>query len=343
MGIVRKSIFNQLRNEFFSKKLDIYGALLIFVCALLTCCLNSDTMIDGVFNAKTIWFCFITGILLIFSGVVFFDSNQELKINQLDIILFLFISYLLLNNSLHSRWFLTKQNMENIGLLSLYYFTKKIFSEKRSITQWFIIFILLLTLSQILIAGLQWFEYIPSLNANFRFTGFFFNPAPFAIFLSCLLICCLAIFFYSPSNPARAVALSIFLSGLPVILISVSRAAWLGLLGGIAVVFMANLPGIKKIFRNREGKIKAISLLLLLPVLAIFFLYLYHLKEDSADGRVLVWKVSSTMIPDHFYFGVGQGRFQPSYLNYQSQYFRAHPVQMLTEGRLAGHRGLRVQ
>ncbi len=237
-----KGTFNQLPERILFEKFDIYGALLIFVCALLTCCLNSDTMIDGVFNAKTTWFCFITGILLIFSGIVFFDSNQELKINQLDIILFLFISYLLLNNSFHSHWFLTKQNMENIGLLSLYYFTKEYFRKKRSIKQGLIILILLLTMSQILIAALQWFEYIPSLNSNFRFTGFFFNPAPFAIFLSCLLICCLTIFFYSPSNPIRAVALSLFLSGLPVILISVSRAAWLGLLVGMAVVLMAKLP-----------------------------------------------------------------------------------------------------
>jgi O-antigen polymerase len=63
--------------------------------------------------------------------------------------------------------------------------------------------------------------------------------------------------------------------------------------------------------------------------------YLYTLKRDSADGRLLVWKVALTMVPTHPITGLGQGGFHASVLKYQSLYFQTHPDKIPTEGRLA--------
>ena len=47
---------------------------------------------------------------------------------------------------------------------------------------------------------------------------------------------------------------------------------------------------------------------------------LYYLKPKSADGRLLIWKVSWQMIKDKPLTGFGKGGFAANYLYYQAKY-----------------------
>jgi tetratricopeptide (TPR) repeat protein len=65
---------------------------------------------------------------------------------------------------------------------------------------------------------------------------------------------------------------------------------------------------------------------LCLPVFFAFFSnYLYHLKKDSADGRLFIARVSMEMVKEAPVLGTGISGFRAEYLNYQADYFRAHP------------------
>lgn len=50
-------------------------------------------------------------------------------------------------------------------------------------------------------------------------------------------------------------------------------------------------------------------------------LALYDFKKKSADGRLLIWKVTSQIIKKNPYFGVGHDRFKTHYMNEQAEYF----------------------
>jgi len=56
---------------------------------------------------------------------------------------------------------------------------------------------------------------------------------------------------------------------------------------------------------------------------------LYHYKKDSADGRILIWKVGFEMIQDKPILGHGINSFQSNYMHYQADYFEQHPTHEL--------------
>ena len=66
-----------------------------------------------------------------------------------------------------------------------------------------------------------------------------------------------------------------------------------------------------------------------ITTICIFFLVtgtligIYRLKKESADGRWLIWKVSSTLVTSHPITGVGFGHFAGAYGEAQAAYFAA--------------------
>jgi len=56
----------------------------------------------------------------------------------------------------------------------------------------------------------------------------------------------------------------------------------------------------------------------------------YYIKKDSADGRFLIWKVTSLMIADRPLFGWGPDGFTAHYMEYQSRFFTDNPDPAMT-------------
>ena len=121
-----------------------------------------------------------------------------------------------------------------------------------------------------------------------------------------------------------------------------SRAAWLGAIAGIAYLAWHKY-NLRELFKQRSVKrrshqTRSIKLFkhsirvrnsvlatMLIIVLAATTLGLYHYKKDSADGRLLIWTVTSNIIKDNPLLGVGQDRFKAHYMDYQADYFRNNP------------------
>jgi len=69
----------------------------------------------------------------------------------------------------------------------------------------------------------------------------------------------------------------------------------------------------------KEGFIKRWAVI---SGLVVFMIFLCMAKSESSRGRVLIWKVSSGIIKENFWLGVGSGGFEANYNNYQARYFR---------------------
>jgi len=105
-----------------------------------------------------------------------------------------------------------------------------------------------------------------------------------------------------------------------------SRAAWLAIAVSSFYLLSIKYKLIQQVKVHFKTRIRRISLLVSLVVLLfIVGAGLYHLKKGSADGRLLVWKVSIEMIKDKPAFGHGYEGFKKHYMDYQSKYFHYNP------------------
>lgn len=157
----------------------------------------------------------------------------------------------------------------------------------------------------------------------YTFTGSFPNPGPLGGYLALSAICAAGLSAYWFNRQKRrngiltAIAGSLICIG---VCASDSRAAWLSAgigCGYIAVRYLLAGPARKWI--RRIGWIT-------LPVLLICLGYaLYRYKPDSANGRLLIWRVSLDMIAGQPVTGHGIGSFAGNYMFYQAGYFRNHP------------------
>ena len=163
-------------------------------------------------------------------------------------------------------------------------------------------------------------------------TGIFNNTGLFGGFVALGLVVCVGMLFLSHSDKHykksvafafKALIAFIALILAKQVLVSGSRASWLAALGAILFLLHRFVPK-RKLLPNHRWLRYFLTLCLL--VLSVFFLkYLYDLKKDSADGRLLIGRVSMEMVKDAPVFGHGITGFRFEYLNYQAGYFQTHP------------------
>ncbi|MBO9203841.1 O-antigen ligase family protein [Niastella sp. MAH-29] len=174
---------------------------------------------------------------------------------------------------------------------------------------------------------------INSHHADFPITGSFFNPGGYAGYLS--LITVLSFGMYLNRNslisqlPPKVKSLSgrlfpalftylpivVFVSCLIILPGLRSRSSWLSVLAGVGLI------GIK--YKRQQGpfNISVKRLLLISAVLLSAVFFFYQFKKDSANGRLLIYKVSMKMVMAHPFFGVGFDGFKTHYMAEQAKWF----------------------
>jgi tetratricopeptide (TPR) repeat protein len=217
----------------------------------------------------------------------------------------------------------------------------------RSVPRKYYIFFLLAAIAggiiQAIYGNLQLLGFYNSFNANFKMTGTFFNPGPYAGYLAAIFPMALGIYLFRGKLAEKLpvvqhmplwlrqilleyLPLAGVLSILLVLPASRSRAAWLAA-GVSSALLLAIKYQIKyhfqRIFNKGYKKVIAVSLMVLLIAVSLYGIYLF--KKDSADGRLLIWTVSANIIKDYPLFGVGFDRFKAHYMNYQAAYFQDQP------------------
>ncbi len=105
-----------------------------------------------------------------------------------------------------------------------------------------------------------------------------------------------------------------------------SRAAWLAVLVSSFFLLSIRYQFKYKFFEFFNTKLKRAGVIILgIILLSITSFGIYHLKEGSSNGRILIWKVSLNMIKDQPLLGAGFDQFKANYMNYQANFFRDNP------------------
>lgn len=261
-------------------------------------------------------FYLLSSIVLIICLLLqfFYIKNFQTAFGNIDKSVLLFSAYIMLLS------FMGNKNYGLIGepiritffLLLLYFIFKHCLSTNRG-QKVFLHSILLLGLFTALHGIGQHFGHFPSNSPLFSITGFFNNPGPYAAYLIALLPLTLASIRENNCKFIRTVAILSVIIISTALILAQSRAAWIA--GILSVLFLyKNHLNIK---RYLIGGWYTLTFLFFVLLILLFFF-----KIDSAQGRLLIWKVSYSIWQDNPILGIGPGRFGIEYNNYQVRFFK---------------------
>ena len=159
---------------------------------------------------------------------------------------------------------------------------------------------------------LQVYGYEPSNHSLYALTGSFYNPGPYSGFLAM----CLPLALHEWLEGKRIwkhLALVAWVLMLVVLPSGMSRTAWLAAIVASCYVWVMYYRD--RLYRFRKVFWAGGLLLVLLSIGA------YHWKKDSADGRLLMWKVAGQAVMEHPWQGVGWECVAGAYGDAQERYF----------------------
>lgn len=110
---------------------------------------------------------------------------------------------------------------------------------------------------------------------------------------------------------------TILLLALFLLIATNSRAAWLGLVAALVFILI-------NYYKPKINKKLAIAFAIIGFVILTTVLFFY--KSNSSNGRLLIYKVSTTILKDNWLFGIGTGQFKTQYNLYQTNYFATHTI-----------------
>ena len=250
------------------------------------------------------------------SIVILYLSTSRIKLKAIDILCLVYFIYNLL-------WLLVTSKTKNIETIYLFFFLAMLYINIRNISSIYYKYILY---SFPFIVISHFIYYICWENPYYFlyehkgvFTGFLHNSGLWGEFVAMTLICNIGLIHLNKKSKKTSTLL-IFVSFIVTFMLyeSDSRASWLSFAIGILTFFspliIKHLP---KSIIIRTG-----SLLILICLCTYLISGLYSYKKDSADGRILIWKISLEMVKDKPILGYGFDGFRKNYMNYQAAYLQ---------------------
>lgn len=186
-------------------------------------------------------------------------------------------------------------------------------------------YLLLLTVGYEAVLGLiQCYGGSPSLHARYAATGSFYNPGPFGGFLALFLP--IALFGILDDRPTRSPLErwtngGLFFLILLVLPVTMSRTAWAAAAIGCTSVLVFRYRRTLHKFIIDHRRTCATVLIGLVLLIAVGSNAAWRMKRDSAEGRLLLWKITTKIIARHPLTGCGFGRFGGAYGERQADYF----------------------
>lgn len=338
----------------------IYGVLFILYAGLAS--VVSPELMQPTQTGKFFGFAYLLCGATIFLLVhkLFKAPTFTVKVTLIDFILGLLLLYITVNRFLFQEtWGFSLRYNELLGLGILYVLLRQM---GKKIYPWLFIAVIISGIIQAVFGNLQLYGYYPSHHSGFKMTGSFFNPGPYGGFLSVVFPVALGAYlfrrtifkipslkFLVPGLKLRFLEKSGIKNGqfktlnleyltlkllplagvfsiLMVLPASQSRAAWLaaGISSSYLLAIRYKWASHATAFINTS--FKKVTTILMFAVLILGVAYgLYTFKPDSANGRILVWKVTADMLMDSPWIGHGFDRFKAEYMNYQANYFQGGP------------------
>lgn len=165
-------------------------------------------------------------------------------------------------------------------------------------------------------ALLQFFKILPSYNHFYAYTGSFENPAIFAMLLS---VCVPIAVYYARQFTKSRILWWIAAAGMLIFIgFSESRTGIMAAIISSTIVLLSSSDSLHRKIFNRS------TLMILIPFATILLILLYRFKADSANGRLLMWRVSMDMIKEQPFLGYGPDGFTAHYMEHQAKYLTAN-------------------
>ncbi len=291
---------------------------IVFILSLL---LLSSTFITGgeLENriAKIFWFYSILPWVAI--PCVLLALIRPFRFTLTDLLVFLYIAYSLLNlhyfgQGIHAR----------AGILVLVGVTYFLFRILTSFSSGNFVNVALLAVGFIeaMWGVAQLYELTPSFHNQFDLTGSFFNPGPYSGFLVAIFPLALHYALTTHKWP-HIISIGVVIALLLVLPATMSRSAWVAAIVGCAIVvgYHYHLRQQCIAFYRAHPVITPVATIVIFLVIGILMIGTYMMKKSSADGRLLIWKVSTTIIASHPVTGTGFGNFAGPYGKAQEAYF----------------------
>lgn len=310
--------------------------ILTLLGALIPSMVIGASLPDGLFTGKEL-VIILWSILVSVCTVtnMAFRPNELFKFEIIDFLVFIYLIY----RAVHAGIFSPMDGLPMSAMLYISYLCFYIairlnkLADNRSTANSFFILIFSFLNLQVILGVVQFLGIMPSMHDSFPITGAFFNPGPYAILLSMLLTGTL----YQTYLWLKTCSMSYFrgyvilvqFSSLILIAICQSRAAIIGLVGTISILFFIE----KRIILRRYWAMCFLCVSLISICGGIF---LFNLKPTSALGRTWIWKVSGRVINEHPLIGVGEGNFPYHFLNEQMAFFSEDTTHVKSYGSLAG-------
>lgn len=159
----------------------------------------------------------------------------------------------------------------------------------------------------------------PSHHYRYALTGTFFNPGPYAILVAIALTVAAAWLYNHkgawtglsrPGKIFRVTVYAMWVTGLPVLAATWSRTAWVALAVALTVMLWRG---------HRRMVLGGLAVAACLGVCA------YAMKQNSADGRLLMTIVAGKAWMAEWLTGHGLGGFAHAYGEAQAAFFTEHP------------------
>jgi len=162
----------------------------------------------------------------------------------------------------------------------------------------------------------QWTGMMESGNKYFHITGCNENPTVSALLLVGCLPMLLSRLRRTEGRMLFSCLLVITIAG---IILLRCRTAYVGMAVEVAVILTIHYRDRLRLFA-RHWFYTSIAVLAVIAITAAIGNKLYEMKKDSADGRLLIWKLSAAMVAERP-MGYGYGLFEKNYNLRQADYF----------------------
>jgi len=290
---------------------------------------------QGIFGPVTLSALFIPAIAVgVTASLVFICSKSATQLvtskrvlgNSRVCAVSLLVIYYWVNALYHGQITIRHYYISVIGLLFFVCLCSALYTPN---SNWLWRPVKILACLQAMICLLQQLNYLPTADAAFQVTGTCVNPNNTAMFLTL----CLPVLYVSLKGAIKPLQHTKYVTAIVLIVLALCclkcRTAFLGIfcMAVIQLCLQSTISGARK---------KYLLVGWIVVVGGILLTGLYFLNVQSAEGRLLVWKIVLRSIGQQTWWGGGYGLFEHDYNLAQANYF-AEAARPITEIFQAGY------
>ena len=184
----------------------------------------------------------------------------------------------------------------------------------------------------------QLYGFSVSNHSLYALTGSFYNPGPYMGFLAMVLPVCVYVYDTIKGTSINVIKYSAGIIGLMILCLlpsGMSRSAWVAAIVGSGYVLLMHYRVRIREWVSRHRRTSIVLAVAVTVLITAGMAGAYHLKKDSADGRLLMWKVAARAVCERPWTGYGWESVAGAYGDAQEAYFAAGDY-TATEAHVAG-------